>query len=152
MTLNELMIKHNFISKVLFRDGDKELNKDLMIKLMSMRIEMSKIRKQFEADLQEMVKGLTPDGYQELANKPDKTKEEEEELKAKNAAINDAYSSYINKRGQEEIDSSHFDTSLTIDEYNEILNINSGNDVEINNNKLSAPDFLEAFYSLFVAE
>lgn len=29
MTVNEVMIKHNFITKVLLRDGDRELSKDL---------------------------------------------------------------------------------------------------------------------------
>ena len=29
MTVNEMMVKHNFITKVLLRDGDKELSKDL---------------------------------------------------------------------------------------------------------------------------
>jgi hypothetical protein len=151
MTLNELMIRHNFISKVLLKEGDKELSKDLKVKLMSMRIEMGKIRKQFETDLQEVVKGLTPEGYQELASKKDRSKEEEEHLKDLNTKINDEYNAYVNKKGAEEIDSSHFDKTLTQDEYNEILEVNAGNDVEINGSKLNAPDFLEVLYSLFVA-
>ena len=150
MTLNELMIRHNFISKVLFRADGKELSKDLVVKLMGMRIEMSKIRKQFEADLQEMVKGITPEGFQELFSKSEKTKEEEEQIKTWNTQISDAYNAYVAKKGQEEIDSSHFDTQLTMDEYNEILDVNVGNDVEINNTPMKAPDFLEALYSLFV--
>ena len=150
MTLNELMIRHNFISKILFRADGKELSKDLVVKLMGMRIEMSKIRKQFEADLQEMIKGITPDGYQEQFAKPEKTKEEEEQIKTWNSQISDAYNAYVAKKGQEDIDSSHFDTPLTADEYNEILAVNVGNDVEINNTPMKAPDFLEALYSLFV--
>ena len=151
MTLNELMIKHNFISKVLFKSGNDELSKNLKVKLMNMRIEMGKIRKQFETDLQEVVKGLAPEGYQELAQKKDRTSEEEQQLKDLNIKINDEYNAYVNKKGQEEIDSSHFDQNLTQDEYNEILEVNAGNDVEINGTKLTAPDFLEVLYSLFVA-
>ena len=151
MTLNELMVRHNFISKVILKEGNRELSKDLKVKLMSMRIEMGKIRKGFEEDLQEVVKGLTPEGYQELAQKKDRTSEEEQQLKDLNIKINDEYNAYVNKKGQEEIDSSHFDQNLTQDEYNEILEVNAGNDVEINGTKLTAPDFLEVLYSLFVA-
>ena len=151
MTLNELMVRHNFISKVILKEGNRELSKDLKVKLMSMRIEMGKIRKGFEEDLQEVVKGLTPEGYQELAQKKDRTSEEEQQLKDLNIKSNDEYNAYVNKKGQEEIDSSHFDQNLTQDEYNEILEVNAGNDVEINGTKLTAPDFLEVLYSLFVA-
>ena len=35
-------------------------------------------------------------------------------------------------------------------EFDEILETNSGNDTEINGNKIEAPDFLEALYTLFI--
>ena len=37
------------------------------------------------------------------------------------------------------------------DEYAEILDINSGNDVEINGNKIKAADFMEVFYEMFIS-
>ena len=151
MTLNELMIRQSFITKVIFRSGSSELNKDLIVKIMSMRIEMNKIRNQFETDLKEVVEGLKPTGYQELATKQEKTKEEEEQMIKWNSEISEAYNAYVAKKGLEEIDSSHFDTPLSIDEYNEIVQVNAGNDVEINEKKITAPDFLEALYTLFVA-
>lgn len=148
MTINELMVKHNFITKVLLRDGDKELSKDLKVKLMSMRIELGKIRRQLEEDLQEAVKGLTPDGYQELAAKQDKTEEDKAQLEIWNKQINDEYNAYVDKRGKEEV---QIDTALSKDEFDQIIEVNAGNDVEINGTKLNAADFLEALYSLFVA-
>lgn len=148
MTINELMVKHNFITKVLLRDGDKELSKDLKVKLMSMRIELGKVRRQLEDDLQEAVKGLTPDGYQELAMKQDKTEGDKAQLEAWNKQINDEYNTYVDKRGKEEV---QIDTALSKDEFNQIIEVNAGNDVEINGTKLNAADFLEALYSLFVA-
>ena len=39
-----------------------------------------------------------------------------------------------------------------MDEYSDILDINAGNDVEINGNKISAVDFMEVVMSLFVSE
>lgn len=148
MTINELMVKHNFITKVLLRDGDKELSKDLKVKLMSIRIELGKVRKQLEDDLQEAVKGLTPEGYQELAMKQDKTEEDKIQVETWNRQINEEYNAYIDKRGKEEV---QIDATLSKDEFNQIVEVNAGNNVEINGTKLNAADFLEALYSLFVA-
>ena len=62
--------------------------------------------------------------------------------------INDEYNSSITEKGKEEID---FDgKKFTEDEYAEILQVNADNDVEINGSKISAPDFLEVVYNLFV--
>lgn len=147
MTLNELMIKHNFIVKVLLKDENKEVSKPLKIKIMGMRIEMSKIRKQFEEDLQEFIKELTTKEYLELSKKENKTEEEVEQLKKATETINEEYNLYVSQKGQEEVLK---DFSLTQDEFNEILEVNSGNNVEINGQKLLAADFLEVFYNLFV--
>jgi hypothetical protein len=143
-----MMVKHNFITKVLLRDGDKELSKDLKVKLMSMRIELGKVRKQLEEDLQEAVKELTPKGYQELIMKEDKTEEDKAQVEAWNKQINEEYNAYVDKRGKEEV---QIDTTLSEDEFAQIIEVNAGNDVEINGTKLNAADFLEVLYSLFVA-
>lgn len=148
MTINEVMIRHNFITKVLLRDGDKELSKDLKVKLMTMRIKLGKIRKELEEDLQEVVKTLTPEGYQELVMKPDRTEKETAQVEAWNKQINEEYNAYVDKRGKEEVD---VDTTLTEDEFAEIIEVNAGNDTEINGTKVNAADFLEILYSLFVA-
>lgn len=147
MTINEVMVRHNFITKVLLRDGDKELSKDLKVKLMTMRIKLGKIRKELEEDLQEVVKTLTPEGYQELVMKPDKTEEETAQVEAWNKQINEEYNAYVDKRGKEEV---QIDTTLSEDEFAQIIEVNAGNDVEINGTKLNAADFLEVLYSLFV--
>ena len=149
MTINEVMIRHNFISKILFKDGNSSLSKDLKVKIMSMRIEYGKIRKQLEEDLKEFVNTLTTDDMKILASKVDKTPEEEAQIESWNKQINEDYNAYIDKRGKEEVNVTNI--SLTEDEYNQIVEVNAGNDVEINGTKLSAPDFLEVIYSLFVA-
>lgn len=148
MTINEVMVRHNFITKILLRDGDKELSKDLKVKLMTMRIKLGKIRKELEEDLQEVVKTLTPEGYQELVMKPDRTEEETAQVEAWNKQIDEEYNAYVDKRGKEEVD---VDTTLTEDEFAEIIEVNAGNDTEINGTKVNAADFLEILYSLFVA-
>lgn len=143
-----MMVKHNFITKVLLRDGDKELSKDLKVRLMSMRIELGKVRRQLEEDLQEAVKELTPKGYQELIMKENKTEEDKAQVEAWNKQVNEEYNAYVDKRGKEEV---QIDTTLSEDEFAQIIEVNAGNDVEINGTKLNAADFLEVLYSLFVA-
>lgn len=143
-----MMVKHNFITKVLLRDRDKELSKDLKVRLMSMRIELGKVRKQLEEDLQEAVKELTPKGYQELIMKENKTEEDKAQVEAWNKQINEEYNAYVDKRGKEEV---QIDTTLSEDDFAQIIEVNAGNDVEINGTKLNAADFLEVLYSLFVA-
>mgnify|MGYP002574898432 CR=1 FL=1 len=148
MTINELMVKHNFITKVLLRDGNKELDRDLKVKLMNLRIKLGKVRKELEEDLQEVVKQLTPEGYQELITKENKTDGDKAQVEAWNKQINEEYNAYVDKRGKEEVD---IDTSISEDEFSQIIEVNAGNDVEINGQKLNAADFLEVLYSLFVA-
>ncbi len=150
MTVNDLIIRQNFLNKVLLKDGDDELSKDLKVKIMRLRIKLSKIRKEFDEDVQEAAKGFMPEGFQQLAQKQDKTEEEQKLFNEQNAKLNDEYNAYVLKRSQETVDG--IDTKFTDAEYNEILEVNAGNDVEINGQKLSAPDFLEVFYSLFVGE
>ena len=148
MTLNELMIRQNFISKILLKEGNDELSKDLKVKIMKIRIELSKIRKQLDEDIQEAVKGLTPDGFQELSSKQDKTEEEQQKLKDLTDKINDEYSAFVASKGNEE--STITLPSFTEDEYAEILEVNAGNDITINNQKIDAADFLEIIHNLFV--
>ena len=149
MTTNEALVKQNFITKVVLKDENAELSKGLKVKVMTMRIKLAKVRKEFDADVQEAIKGFTPDGYAELAQKTDRTEEENSKLSNWNKQIESEYNEYIRNRGQEEV---NIDTKLTEDEYNEILEVNAGNDVEINGQKLTAADFLEVLYSLFVEE
>lgn len=148
MTLNELMIKQNFISKVLLKDGNSELGKDLKVKIMKIRIELSKIRKQLDEDIQEAIKGFTPDGFQELSNKQDKTEQEQQELKELTNKINEEYNAFVTMKGNEEVSVSLPD--ITEQEYSEILEVNAGNDVTVNNQKIDAADFLEIIHNLFV--
>ena len=67
-----------------------------------------------------------------------------------NTQINSDYIEFVNQKGLEEVKET-FDDKLTDDEYAEILDVNSGNDVEINGVKIKAADLMEIFYELFVA-
>lgn len=146
MTLNEALIKQNFLSKIVLKNNGNELPKDLKIKVMGMRIELNKLRQQFDADSQEVIKELKPDGFDELYLKPDKTEEEEATLEEWTRKLTDEHNTFIIEKGKEPVS---FDKKFTLDEYNELINVNT-NSVVINGTPLNAEDFLEIIYSLFV--
>ena len=150
MTTNDAIIRYNFISKVLFKDGEATLSKDLKIKIMSMRIEYGKINKVFEEDVKEFTQGILEDRFNELQNKPDRTDEETKELTDLINKYNAETNDYINKRAMDEVEVNEY--TLTMDEYMEIMDTNAEKDVTINNQTLNAPDFLEAIHDLFVKE
>lgn len=148
MTLNEVLIRHNFITKLLLKDGNSELTKELKVKIMGMRIALSKFRNQFDQDAQEAIQGLKPSNFDALAQKQDRTPEEEKELKEMSDKLTEEYNAFVIAKGNEIVS---FDKKFTEEEFGEIMEVNADNDVEINGNKLNAADFLEVIYGLFVA-
>lgn len=148
MTLNEVLIRHNFITKLLLKDGNSELTKELKVKIMGMRIALSKFRNQFDQDAQEAIQGFKPSNFDALAQKQDRTPEEEKELKEMSDKLTEEYNAFVIAKGNELVS---FDKKFTEEEFGEIMEVNADNDVEINGNKLNAADFLEVIYGLFVA-
>ena len=150
MTTNEVLTKQNFLSKLLLKNEHAELSRDLKVKVMAMRIEYGKVRKQFDADIQEFVKDLAPARFTELQQKVDRTEEENKELQTLTDKINSDYAAYVTERSKEEVTVS--DRHFTEDDFAEIIEVNADNDVEINNVKLNAGDFLEIFHTLFLED
>lgn len=150
MILNDLLTRQNVFTKIALKDSDKELPKELKVKVMRIRMAYTKVRKAFDAEVQEFMEELLTDEFKELNGKTDKTSKEEARLKELTNTINSEYNEYMIQKGQEEV--KEIEDSFTMDEYSEILDVNSGNDVEINGNKISAIDFLEIVYDLFVKE
>lgn len=148
MTTNEVLARQNFITKVLFKNGDESISKDLKVKIMAMRIEYSKVRKQFDEDIQEFIKGVTPEGFVELQNKQDKTEEEQKKLAEMIDKINVEYNAYINKISSEECNVKN--EKLTEDDFNEIVAVMPEDDIEINGQKIPIADYLEVLHALFV--
>lgn len=150
LTTNDVIIRHNFITKIVFKDGDSSLSKDLKIKIMSARIDYGKIHKIFDDDVQEFTKGILEPRFNELQEKENRTEEENKEFNSLIDKYNRETNEYISKRALDEVDVKDFELSNA--EYEEILETNSSNDVEINGQKINAPDFLEVIYELFVKE
>ena len=150
MILNEILTRQNIISKIELKEGNKELPKELKVRIMRIRLAYNKVKKAFDEDVKEFVEQLTTDEYKELAQKQNRTEEEEKKYNELNTQINSDYIEFVNQKGLEEVKET-FDDKLTEDEYAEILDVNSGNDVEINGVKIKAADLMEIFYELFVA-
>ena len=150
MTTNEILAMQNYLTKIVLKNGDSELSKDLKVKVMKMRIEMSKIRKAFDEDLKQFMDELISDRFKELRDKPEdeRTEEEKKEFEQLIAKANSDYEVYIRQRSQDEVTLNT--CTFTEDEFNEILEVNSGIEAEINGIKMSAADILEAVYVLFV--
>ena len=151
MTLNDVLTKQNVITKIILKDGDKELSKELKVKIMRIRMAYNKIKKQFDTDAQEFANQIITDELRELSEKSDRTPEEDARFKELNNKTNSEYQEYLIQKGLEEISDVPDDT-LSLDEYSDILDVNSGNDVEINGNTIKAADLMEIILDLFVKE
>lgn len=149
MTLNDVLTKQNVITKLLLASDGKELSKTLKVKIMRIRMSYNKIKKQFDEDTQEFSKQIVSDELKELANKTDRTPEEETKFNELNNKANSEYQEYLIQKGKEEVNDAPEDT-FTEDEYADILDVNSEGDYEINGQKVKAADLMEAFYELFI--
>lgn len=149
MTLNDVLTKQNVITKIILKDGDKELPKELKIKIMRIRMAYNKIKKQFDDDTQEFTNQIISDELRELANKSERTPEEEARFNELNDKTNSEYQEYLIQKGFEEVKDTPDDV-ITMEEYSDILDVNSGNDVEINGNSVKAADLMEIVFDLFV--
>jgi hypothetical protein len=117
---------------------------------MRIRLAYNKVKKAFDEDVREFIEQVATDEYKELAQKQERTEEEEKRYNELNVKINADYIEFVNQKGNEEV-SENIDDKITEDEYAEILDVNAGNDVDINGQAIKAADLMEAFYELFVA-
>ena len=149
MTLNDVLTKQNLITKILLANDGKELPKELKVKIMRIRMSYNKIKKQFDEDTQEFSKQRVSEGLRDLANKTDRTPEEEARFNEHNTKANSEYQEYLIQKGLEDIKDAPEDT-FTESEYGDILDVNSEGEYKINDIEVKAADLMEAFYELFV--
>lgn len=150
MILNDLLTRQSVFTKLVLKDGEKELPKELKVKIMRVRMAYTKARKAFDDETREFVEELLSDEFKTLRDKPERTEEENSRFVELTNTFNSEYQEFLIQKGNEEIEG--IKDSFTMDEYSEILDVNSGNDVEINGNKIPAVDFMELFCDMFVQE
>lgn len=151
MILNDVLTKQNVFTKIILKDGDKELSKELKVKVMRIRMAYTKVKKAFDEEVKEFTEELIPEELKELNSKEERTEEENARMQELTDKVNMEYQEFLIQKGNEEVKDT-IDDSFTMDEYSDIVDVNSGNDVEINGNKIPAVDFLEIVYDLFVKE
>ena len=151
MILNDVLTRQNVFTKIVLKDGDKELSKELKVKIMRIRMAYNKIKKNFDSEIQEFAEEIMTDEFKELNSKTDRNEVEEARYAELTNKINSEYQEMLIQKGNEEI-SEKIDDSLTMADYSDIVDVNSNNDVEINGNKIPAADYLEIIYDLFVKE
>lgn len=150
MILNDVLTRQNVFTKIILKDGDKELSKELKVKIMRIRMAYTKIKKAFDEEVKEFTEELVPEELKELNQKENRSDEENARMKELTNKVNAEYQEFLMQKGNEEV--KDIEDTLTMDEYSDILDINAGNNVEINGNKIAAADFLEIIYDLFVKE
>lgn len=151
MILNDVLTKQNVFTKIILKDGEKELSKELKVKVMRIRMAYTKVKKAFDAEVQEFTEELVPEELKTLNSKEERTEEENARMQELTNKVNSEYQEFLIQKGNEEVKDMIEDT-FTMEEYSDIVDVNSGNDIEINGNKISAVDFLEIVYDLFVKE
>lgn len=150
MILNDVLTKQNVFTKIVLKDGNKELSKELKVKVMRIRMSYTKIKKAFDEDVKEFTEELVPEELKELNQKENRSEEENARMEELTNKVNSEYQEFLIQKGNEEV--KDIEDTLTMDEYSDIVEVNAGNDVEINGNKIAAADFLEIVYDLFVKE
>lgn len=151
MILNDVLTRQNVLTKIVLKDGDKELSKELKVKIMRIRMAYTKAKKAFDEEVKEFTEELVPEELKELNSKEKRTPEEEARMQELTNKVNSEYQEFLIQKGNEEVKDMPED-SFTMDEYSDILDVNSGNDVEINGNTVKAADFMEVVMDLFVKE
>ena len=151
MTLNEILTRQNVLNAILLKDGKNELGKELKVKIVRLRMAFNKYKKSLDEEVKEFTNELVPEELKTLQEKPESERTEEENTRLKELVdkVNSEYNEFMIQKGNEEV---KFDTnySFTDDDFDSIVAVNAGNEVEINGNKVKSEDLVEAFYELFV--
>ena len=111
MVLNDVLTRQNVITKIELKDGEKELSKELKVRIMRIRLAYNKVKKAFDEDVKEFVEQIATDEYKALAQKQDRTEEEEKRYNELNVKINADYIEFINQKGLETVED-NFDDRL----------------------------------------
>ena len=139
MTLNEILTRQNVLNAILLKDGKNELGKELKVKIVRLRMAFNKYKKSLDEEVQEFTKELVPEELKTLQEKPESERTEEENTRLKELVdkVNSEYNEFMIQKGNEEV---KFDTnySFTDDDFDSIVAVNAGNEVEINGNKVKS--------------
>ena len=150
MNLNDVLTKQNVFTKLVLTADNKELSKELKVKIMRIRLAYNKIRKAFDDEIKDFMDELLTDEFKELRDNQNRTAEEDTRFNTLLTDIDESYKEFLIQKGLETV--SDVEDSLSEDEYAEIVDVNSSNSVVINEVTLTPEVFLELIYEMFVKE
>ena len=103
MVLNDLLTRQNVFTHLVVKSGDKELPKELKVKVMRIRMAYNKVKKAFDSELKEFTEELLTDEFRNLVSKTDRTSEEDDRLKFLSNSMDLDYQEFLTQKGQEEV-------------------------------------------------
>lgn len=148
MILNDLLTRQNVFTKLLLTSNGKDLSKELKVKIMKIRIAYNKIKKEFDSEISDFMEEVMSDEFKLLRDKVDKTQEELDRFNELVQEIDSSYKEFLIQKGLDKVED--VDDYLSEEEYYELVDVNSDNNVVINDSKIAAEDFLELIYDMFV--
>lgn len=148
MILNDLLTRQNVFTKLLLTSNGKDLSKELKVKIMKIRIAYNKIKKEFDSEISDFMEEVMSDEFKLLRDKIDKTQEELDRFNELVQEIDSSYKEFLIQKGLDKVED--VDDFLSEEEYYELVDVNSDNNVVINDSKIAAEDFLELIYDMFV--
>ena len=149
MTINDIITKYNLLNVLKFEDDGYAVKRELKVKLIRYKLNFAKVKDEYVAFQQQAMEEIQTDEYKTLANKQDKTEEENIRFEKIIDDLNDELNRIANNKANETIDMKSFEP-LTEEEFNNILEVNVNNSPDINGNKLDSNVYLELLYSNFV--
>lgn len=151
MTVKDLLTKLNVLNALTVVNGDKELSKELKVKIVRLRMAYNKVKQQLDSEFQEFADTLLSEEEKTIQRKEinDRTSEEVEKIQKAVDRANAEYSEYLQQKMHDDLPGK-YDDSFTEDDFEAIVDLNLGKDVEINNQKVTSEELVEAFYILFV--
>ena len=63
MILNDVLTRQNVFTKIILKDGEKELSKELKVKIMRIRMAYTKAKKAFDEEVKEFTEELIPEEF-----------------------------------------------------------------------------------------
>lgn len=148
MILNDALTKQSIFTNITLVNGSKELPKELKVKVMRIRMAYNKIKKNMESEIRDFFDEFMTDEFKTLRDKKERTDAELERFNELSKALDSDYREFLIQKGTEDV--GIVDDVFTEDEYADIVDINSGESVEINGRILTSEQFLEIIYELFV--
>lgn len=148
LTINNAILKYNLLNCVKYSDEDISLSRELKVKIIKNKLNLDKTYKEFQQFQANAIEEVKTPRYNELASKPSRTPEEEEELKNLLDELNTDLRNVLTPKSNEIVDVNL--EFFTDEEFNSFLEVNINNSVTINGVPLPGEEYVIMVHNEFV--